>query len=239
MIATLSLAGALCAAKPAFNVFVFSKTAGFRHDSIPTGIEMFKALGKNMNFEIHATEDASEINTESLKPYQVVVFLSTTGDVLNNEQQLAFQTYIEDGHGFVGIHAAADTEYDWPWYGKLAGAYFLSHPSIQEAKLFVVDNRFPATSHLGKEWVRTDEWYDYRALPDANCKVVMKLDPTSYQGSKMSGSEHPISWYQTVKKGRSFYTGLGHTKESYADPRFQRHVLGGLFWAAKKSIPRQ
>ncbi|WP_329161629.1 ThuA domain-containing protein [Streptomyces anulatus] len=216
--------------KTAKRVLVFSKTAGFRHDSIPTGIEALKEIGKQTNITVDSTESAAQFTTSNLARYDAVAFLSTTGDVLNAEQQKAFENYVATGGGYVGIHAAADTEYDWKFYGGLVGAYFDSHPQIQPATVRVEDHDHPATAHLDDEWQRTDEWYNYGTNPRDKAKVLATLDETTYTGGNMKG-DHPISWCQTYEGGRSFYTGLGHTKESYAEPAFRSHVLGGLRYA--------
>ena len=160
-----------------------------------------------------------------------MIFLSTTGDVLNNNQQDAFENYIQDGGGYVGIHSAADTEYDWSFYGNLVGAYFKQHPAQQQATIKVADKNHPATKHLPDRWSRFDEWYDYRANPRGDVHVLATLDETSYQNGTM-GSDHPITWCQDYAGGRSFYTGLGHTKESYGEPAFQKLLLGAIQWAA-------
>ncbi|MEU0643981.1 ThuA domain-containing protein [Streptomyces umbrinus] len=211
-------------------VLVFSKTAGFRHDSIPEGVAAVKSLGAENGFRVDATEDAGAFSSRNLSRYDAVVFLSTTGDVLNGAQQRAFEGYIKRGGGYVGIHAAADTEYDWEFYGGLAGAYFQSHPAIQPARIEVEDRAHPATSHLGESWNRTDEWYNYRSNPRDRAHVLASLDESSYSGGTMSG-DHPIAWCQEYRGGRAFYTGSGHTKESYADPAFRQHLLGGIRWA--------
>ncbi|MFW6691180.1 ThuA domain-containing protein [Streptomyces sp. MAR4 CNX-425] len=213
------------------HVLVFSKTAGFRHDSIPDGIATIRELGAENGFTVDATEDSGAFTPGNLQQYDAVVFLSTTGDVLNASQQRAFEDYVRSGGGYVGVHAAADTEYDWPFYGGLVGAYFDSHPQIQQATVEVEDHDHPATAHLGEEWVRTDEWYNYRTNPREQARVLATLDEGSYSGGNMGG-DHPISWCQTYEDGRSFYTGLGHTKESYAEPEFRTHLLGGIQYAA-------
>ncbi|MEV5981278.1 ThuA domain-containing protein [Streptomyces sp. NPDC052114] len=213
-------------------VLVFSKTAGFRHDSIPEGIATVKELGAANGFAVDATEDAAVFTDARLAQYDAVIWLSTTGDVLNAEQQTAFEKYIRAGGAYVGVHAAADTEYDWPFYGGLAGAYFQSHPAIQPAKVKVEDHAHPATAHLGTgTWDRTDEWYNYRANPRDRAHVLASLDESSYTGGTMAG-DHPIAWCQSdYQGGRAFYTGGGHTKESYAEPAFRQHLLGGIRWA--------
>ncbi|MEU9558816.1 ThuA domain-containing protein [Streptomyces fumanus] len=211
-------------------VLVFSKTAGYRHDAIPQGIAALKELGAPAGITVTATEEAKQFTTANLAKYDAVAFMSTTGDVLNAEQQTAFENYIKNGGGYLGVHAAADTEYDWKFYGGLVGAYFASHPAIQQATVRVEDHDHPATAHLDDTWVRTDELYNYRTNPRERAKVLATLDETTYQGGTMKG-DHPIAWCQKYEGGRSFYTGLGHTKESYADESFRAHLLGGLQYA--------
>ena len=230
LVAALSAMSALpsvAAAAPSDKVLVFSKTAGFRHDSIPDGIARIKQLGTENGFAVDATEDAGAFTDTNLEQYDAVVFLSTTGDVLDDTQQAAFERYIKGGGGYVGIHAAADTEYGWSFYGGLVGAYFKRHPAIQPATIKVADRTNPATSHLPSRWNRTDEWYDYQANPRGKVHVLATLDEKSYSGATM-GSDHPITWCQTYQGGRAFYTGLGHTKQSYAEPAFQKLLAGAI-----------
>ncbi|MCT4353894.1 ThuA domain-containing protein [Streptomyces sp. Je 1-79] len=219
------------AADPAYQVLVFSRTAGFRHSSIDDGVTALRELGGANNFTVDATEDPTAFTTANLARYEAVVFLSTTGDVLNGTQQTAFEQYIRAGGGYVGIHAAADTEYDWPFYAGLAGALFHSHPHNQTATVEVEDRAHDATAHLGRTWQRYDEWYNYRTNPRTTAHVLASLDESSYSGGTMSG-DHPIAWCKDHEGGRAFYTGGGHTDESYAEPAFRRHLLGGVRWAA-------
>ena len=216
-------------AAPVTRVLVFSKTAGFRHPSIPNGIAAIQLLGSQNGFAVVATEDANQFTTANLAQYQAVIWLSTTGDVLNATQQTAFESYIASGGGYVGIHAAADTEYDWPFYGGLVGAYFLSHPEIQQATVRVDDASNVATAHLPQAWVRSDELYNYRTNPRSNVHVLLRLDETTYSGGTMG--DHPITWCQNYRGGRAFYTGLGHTEASYTESNFTRMELGGIQFA--------
>jgi type 1 glutamine amidotransferase len=213
-------------------ILVFSKTAGFRHESIPAGIEAIKRLGDTGEFRVDATEDANAFTDDNLSRYAAVVFLNTTGDVLDEHQQRAFERFIRSGRGFVGVHAASDTEYDWPWYGHLVGAYFSGHPAIQPATIRVVDRQHASTRHLPEQWQRTDEWYNFRAPPAKDVSVLAVLDESSYEGGTMSGS-HPIAWCHQFEGGRAWYTGGGHTVESYAEQQFMNHLLGGIRWAMK------
>src|SRR5690606_22823357 len=217
-----------------FSALVFSKTAAFRHGSIPAGIAAIEELGEEHGFEVTATEDAGAFTTENLAQYDVVVWLSTTGDVLNDAQQAAFEQYIQNGGGYAGIHAASDTEYDWPWYGELVGAYFRSHPpGTPDATVVVEDPAHPSTHHLPAQWERTDEWYSFRDNPRGDVHVLASLDESSYNvGSHAMGHDHPIAWCQDYDGGRSWYTGGGHTNESFSEPEFREHILRGLQTAA-------
>lgn len=161
-----------------------------------------------------------------------MVFAHTTGEILSDLQKSALESYIRSGGGFVGIHAAADAEYDWPWYGRLVGAYFKSHPQVQAATLRVEDRNHPSTQSLPyPSWTVTDEWYNFRTNPRGQVKVLLTLDETTYQGGEM-GSDHPIAWCHEYEGGRSWYTGLGHNQKLYDDTVFQQHILGGILYAA-------
>jgi cytochrome c len=210
-------------------ILVFSKTAGFRHSSIPAGKVAIMKLGEQNGFLVDTTEDASYFVEDSLKNYSAVVFLNTTLNVLNNLQEADFQRYIQSGGGFVGVHAATDTEYDWGWYGRLVGGYFNGHPATQQAKLNVVDQTHISTKHLPKEWTRTDEWYNFKKL-NKDVKVLITIDEKSYQGGT-NGDTHPMAWYHEFDGGRSFYTELGHTDESFAEENYLKHLLGGIQYA--------
>jgi type 1 glutamine amidotransferase len=216
---------------PRARVLVFSKTGGFRHDSIPAGIAAIRGLGRANGFSVSATEDAKLFTRKRLRRFDAVVFLSTSGDVLAPRQQRAFRSYIKRGGGWAGIHSAADTEYDWPFYGRLLGAYFLSHPAIQPAAIDVTDRSHPSTKPLPARWTRTDEWYSFRSNPRASVHVLATLDESTYSGGTM-GADHPIAWCHRVNGGRAWYTAGGHTVESYSEPDFRRHLLGGIRWAA-------
>jgi glucose/arabinose dehydrogenase/cytochrome c551/c552/type 1 glutamine amidotransferase len=223
-------------------VLVFYKTAGFVHESIPDGIAAIKKMGLANGFTVDITNDAQLISEENLKKYAAVIWLSTTGDVLNQYQEADFERYIQAGGGYVGIHAAADTEYEWGWYNRLAGGQFLdhpgindTHPNVQKGKIFITDKQHAATSFLPETWERTDEWYSYKKMnPKVN--VLMNLDETSYLGGHKMG-KHPIAWYHAFDGGRAFYTAGGHTKESYSEDLFLKHVLEGIKYAIGDNKP--
>ena len=221
-----------CASESGPAILVFTKTKGYHHESIPAGVAAIQKLGKENGFGVDTTSDATVFNDDDLKKYRAIVFLSTTGNLLNADQQVAFQRYIEAGGGFMGIHAAADAEYSWGWYNKLVGAYFKSHPSdpnVRKATILVQDTTQAATKGLPEKWERTDEWYNYKNI-SADLTVLATLDEDSYEGGE-NGRNHPIAWYHAYDGGRAFYTGGGHTTESYSEPLFLQHIAGGIKYA--------
>ncbi|WP_440901668.1 ThuA domain-containing protein, partial [Actinosynnema sp.] len=234
-VAAESLGAATALAPPAvgegrFDVLVFSKTAGFRHGSIPSGIAAIERLGEEHDFSVTSTEDAAIFTEAGLAPFETVVFLSTTGDVLNDAQQTAFEAYIGNGGGFAGVHSASDTEYGWEFYGDLVGAYFTSHPQNQTARVLVEDPAHPSTEGLPQSWTRFDEWYNFDRNPRNDVHVLASLDETSYNpGNGAMGDDHPIAWCQEMPDGgRSWYTAMGHTNESFVEAEFLDHLLGGI-----------
>jgi len=210
-------------------VLVFCKTAGFHHNSIKQGIAAIQKLGKENKFDVDSTINSAKFTEENLKQYNAVIFLNTTGDVLNNDQQNAFEKYIRAGGGFVGVHSATDCEYNWPWYGNLVGAYFLTHPAQQVAVLDVVDRTHISTKHLPEKYERKDEWYSFKSVAKG-LNILMNIDEKTYDPGARMG-DHPMAWYHQYDGGRSFYTALGHTEESYAEPLFLDHLLGGIKYA--------
>lgn len=241
LLAVLALAGLSgCAsgttptapAAPTPAILVFYKTAGFKHESIPVGRAAIQKLGQENGIKVDTTANAGAFTADNLKQYDAVVFLSTTQDVLNDAQQTAFEQYIRAGNGFVGIHAATDTEYDWPWYNQLVGAYFSSHPAIQPAVVRVVNKVHSSTSFLPDTWARTDEWYNFKNI-QPSITVLATLDESTYTGGT-NGATHPIAWHHAFDGGRAFYTAGGHTRESYREPLFLRHILGGIQYAVGK-----
>ena len=208
-------------------ILILTKTEGFRHNSISAAANAMREFDEgNQDLSVTITEDASSVSPQNLQNFGAVMFLNTTGDVLNESQQAALKNFIQGGGGFMGVHSATDTEYNWPWYGRMIGAYFSSHPEVQEADLFVLNNSHPATQYLPGVWTRTDEWYNFRDIQDHIIPLI-NLDESSYEGGE-NGQNHPIAWYHEFEGGRVFYTAGGHTSESYRDQQFQRHLLGGL-----------
>ena len=223
-----------------FKALLFTKTDGFHHESIHEGVTAIRYLASRNNFTVDWQENASVFNDKALTNYQVVIFLNTTGDVLNAEQQAAFEKFIKAGKGFVGIHSASDTEYEWPWYTKLVGMMFKIHPQQQTAYLKVEDSNFPGMERFPKKFLWTDEWYEFGDRQADDLHFLVSVDEKTYapyakwgeKEGKGMGSFHPISWYHNYDGGRSFYTALGHIPLTFSDQIFLDHIYGGIFWAA-------
>lgn len=215
------------------SVLVFSRTAGFRHDSIPAGLTALTALARQHGFGLAATEEKAQFTDENLARFAAVVFLSTTGEILDATHEAAFQRYIAAGHGYVGIHAASDCEYTWPFYGELVGAYLAGHSVVALASVKPEPVTHASLDGLPSPWLRTDEWYGFRSNPRAQVTVLLTVDETSYEpGQGYMGADHPVAWYHSYGGGRAFYTALGHTADSFSEPEFLVHLLGGVQWAA-------
>lgn len=229
----LLLCGAVSAAVAApSRVLIFSKTAGFRHESIPVAVAALQRLAAQQMLDSDASEDAGVFTAERLSRYGAVVFVNTTSDVLDDSQQRALQDFIEEGGGFVGVHAAADTEYDWPWYGKLVGAWFRSHPpGLHATRVRFTQDGIAAQ---GREWQVVDEIYNYRDNPRGRVRVLATVEEADYTGGTM-GADHPIAWCHESRRGRAWYTGLGHDAKLYADPVFLRQLARGLRYATRLS----
>ncbi|MGZ8939945.1 MAG: ThuA domain-containing protein [Limisphaerales bacterium] len=242
-VSVLMIAGFLCfggtalAAERSFEVLVFSKTTLFRHDSISDGIVALKRLGSENGFKVQATDDSSAFTHQNLAKFKTIVFLNTSGDILNEEQQSALKGYLETGGGIVGIHAAISgavaTEGEWGWYKDLSCTTFTNHSSVVRATVKVESANHISTSHLPGQWNRTDEWYNFTQNPRPNTHVLATLDESTYEGGTM-GKDHPVVWCHPIGKGRFWYTALGHTKESYSEAAFLKHVLGGILFAAQR-----
>ncbi len=213
-------------------VLVFSLTKSYRHTSIPEGIEAVAELGKKHQFRVDTTQQPAFFTKENLQRYRVIIFLNPTGSsIFNEEQKEAFQWYIRQGGGFVGIHAAADSNYEWEWYGKMVGAYFESHPKVQKAVLRRTSGSHSLKKRLPLFWEHTDEWYNFKFF-NPKVKVLLKVDENSYAGGNMKG-DHPISWFHSYDGGRAFYTGLGHTQACYKEAVFLQHLWNGIKWAGR------
>jgi cytochrome c len=231
-VALLAVASIGSAQQPDARVLVFSRTTGYRHGSIEAGVAAVQRLGRENGFAVEATEDAGAFSERNLKRFRAVVFLNTTGDVLDARQQDAFERFIQAGGGWVGIHSATDTEYEWPWYGRLAGAYFESHPNnpnVRKGTFRILDKTHPSTQGFPNWWEREDEFYNFKSI-DRDIRVLIVIDESTYEGGT-NGAHHPMSWYHDFDGGRAFYTNMGHTEGTFSEPLFLRHLLGGLRYA--------
>ena len=225
-------------AKKNYKVLVYCKTAGYPHASIKAGIAAIQKLGAENNFGVDSTVNENKFTDENLKQYSAIIFLSTTGDFFKkDESKAALKNYIEHGGGYVGIHAATDAEYNWQWYGDLSGAYFKAHPAQQMATLDVVDPNTIATRMLPAKWDRKDEWYHFKYVAK-DLHILLNFEESSIkykddaEAAKMKmGPNHPMAWYHDFDGGRAFYTELGHTDESYVEPLYLQHLLGGIEYA--------
>ncbi len=224
-----------------FKALLFTKTDGWHHDSINAGVNAVQDLAKLHNFEVFWSEDAGRVmNDNWLKDYDVVIFLNTTGNILNEDQQAAFQRFINNGGGFAGIHAASDTEYEWDWYTNMVGHMFHIHPAVQTGVIKVEDENFPGMDRFAPKFIFTEEWYEFDAPRTDDLQYLLSVDEKTYkpdanwgvkEGDGM-GDFHPVSWYKEYEGGRVFYTALGHMPATYSDADFMHHVYGGIYWAA-------
>lgn len=223
-----------------FKVLLFTKTEGFHHESVHDGVAAVRQLASRNNFAVDWQDNGSIFNDKALANYAAVIFLNTTGNVLNDEQQAVFEKFIKSGKGFVGVHSATDTEYDWPWYTKMVGMMFKIHPQQQTAYLKVEDSNFPGMDRFPKKLLWTDEWYEYGERKATDLHFLLSVDEKSYDPNvkwgenvgKGMGAFHPIAWYHNYDGGRAFYTGLGHIALAYTDQTFLDHLYGGIYWAA-------
>lgn len=237
---TLSVGKALKPMQPLKDkhILVFTKTTGWRHDSIPAAVQAFKKAAGDYGFTMVHSEESALFTPKSLDRFDAVVFLLTTGDVLNDQQQAALKGYMQAGHGFVGVHSASDTEchadHRWPWFLKMVGGCFMAHPNdpnVRQADLTVINRNHISTKDMPMTFRRADEWYDFSDFNKA-VTVLVTVDEDSYGDAKMGmGKNHPISWYQAYDGGRMFYTAMGHTIASYSDPLFLDHLFKGLTYA--------
>ena len=217
-----------CSDQNAFSVLIITETDGWVHDSIESGLELIQKIGFQNNFNVYYSNDSRVITHENLEKIRTIIFLNTTEEILTNDEQKLMESFIKSGKGFVGVHAAADTEYNWHWYGKLVGAYYRNHPDVMNGKILTINNKI--TDHLEDEWEIEDEWYNFDYV-NYDINILLNLDEKSYIGGEHP-DYHPITWYHEYDGGRSFYTGLGHTKEVYEDSRFMKLLEKGILYAS-------
>ena len=207
---------------------LITETKGWVHDSIESGLKLIQNIGNKNNFNVYHSDNSSVITYKNLKEIKTIIFLNTTEEILTDVEQKVMESFIKSGKGFVGVHAAADTEYNWQWYGKLVGAYYRNHPEVMNGKILTINHKI--TNHLDSEWEIEDEWYNFDYV-NYDINILLHLDEDSYIGGEHP-DYHPITWYHEYDGGRSFYTGLGHTKEVYDDERFIKLLEKGILYAS-------
>jgi type 1 glutamine amidotransferase len=217
-------------------VLVFTETTGFRHESIPDGVRAIRRLGRDHRITVDTTGSSRRFTSKILARYDAVIFLSTTGTpVAKRSEQRAFERYIRRGGGYLGVHAASDTRGKWPWYTRLVGARFTRHaPGTPRASVRVEDRKSAATKHLPAVWQRTDEWYEFDRNPRGAAHILATVDESTYEGGTM-GADHPLAWCHRYDGGRSVYTAMGHTRESFSERRYLAHLLGAIEMAAGRA----
>jgi type 1 glutamine amidotransferase len=223
-----------------FKVLMVTTTRGWHHESLHAGVLAIQDLAKRNFFDAVLLEDPHGFTDQFLSQFQVVLFLNTTGDIFDSAQQKVMERFIESGKGFVGIHSASDTEYDWEWYTKLVGRMFHIHPAIQTARLNILDNSFPGLQGFTGNKLWTDEWYEFGPEKISGLNYIMSVDETSYNpkvnwGDKKGegmGKLHPVAWYHDYDGGRSFYMALGHLPTCFSDAGFLNFLYAGIYWAA-------
>ena len=217
-----------CSGNNSYSVLVITETKGWVHDSIESGLKLIQNIGNKNNFNVYHSDNSSVITYKNLKEIKTIIFLNTTEEILNDVEQKVMESFIKSGKGFVGVHAAADTEYNWQWYGKLVGAYYRNHPEVMNGKILTINHKI--TNHLDSEWEIEDEWYNFDYV-NYDINILLHLDEDSYIGGEHP-DYHPITWYHEYDGGRSFYTGLGHTKEVYDDEKFIKLLEKGILYAS-------
>ena len=217
-----------CSGNNSYSVLVITETKGWVHDSIESGLKLIQNIGNKNNFNVYHSDNSSVITYKNLKEIKTIIFLNTTEEILTDVEQKVMESFIKSGKGFVGVHSAADTEYNWQWYGKLVGAYYRNHPEVMNGKILTINHKI--TNHLDSEWEIEDEWYNFDYV-NYDINILLNLDEDSYIGGEHP-DYHPITWYHEYDGGRSFYTGLGHTKEVYDDERFIKLLEKGILYAS-------
>ena len=241
-LAFAALGGSLPAmAREPAHVLVYSGSTGFRHDSIPAAVEALKSIGAKAGYVVDTSEDPEIFTAEKLKAYKAIVLVSTTTDPKKPESEWfvgarrdALQGFLKDGKGILALHAAGDSHYHWPWYGKMIGGYFERHPKgTPKGVQTVVDAKHPATAKLPTTIERNEEWYYYKDF-DPTMHVLITVDPATIGEGEADVNVNPLVWYHDYGGGRVFYSGLGHTSESYSEPYLVTLITGGLTYAVGK-----
>lgn len=225
------------------NILVYSKTNGYRHASIPTAIKTIQKMAGKNNWDVTATEDSTFFTPNNLEAFDLIVFVSPTGDILNRDQEKAVEQFVEGGKSLLTIHAGTDAEFDWPWYMNAIGAKFLGHPPTQKAQVIIEDRNNPSTKCFPDSvWEAEDEWYSFTTNPRDKVHVLISIDENSYDvddnrwfaGAKQRMGDHPLVWYKMVGKGLVYQSAFGHTDAMYSNPVYICHLKGAIKWLTKE-----
>jgi len=228
-------------AQKQFKVLMITTTRGWHHESLHAGVVAIQQLAARNSFEVALLEDPNGFTDKYVEQFQAILFLNTSGDIFNAEEQKVMERFIKSGKGFVGIHSASDTEYEWDWYTKMVGRMFHIHPAVQTAKMKILDPKFPGLQGFadGKLW--TEEWYEFGPEKVTDLTYILGVDEETYNpkadwGARAKGvgmgKVHPLAWYHNYDGGRAFYTALGHLPTNFSEPAFLDHLYAGIFWAA-------
>ncbi len=227
-------------AQKQFKALIVTTTKGWHHESLHSGVVALKEMASRNFFDADLWENPGGFTDKYVEQYQVIIFLNTTGDIFDTAQQKVMERFIRSGKGYVGIHSASDTEYDWEWYTKLVGRMFHIHPTIQTAKLQVLDPGFPGLQGFANGKIWTEEWYEFTSPKTPGLIDILAVDESTYNpkvnwGAKKGegmGKVHPVAWYHEFDGGRAFYSGLGHLPTNFSNPALLDHLYAGIFWAA-------
>ena len=228
--------------KGVLKILVFSKANGYRHESTPEALNVMKELAVQNDWMIKLTEDSAYFSSDSLKQFDVIVFLLTTGDILGENGKKAIKKYVRSGGGLVTIHSGTITMQEWPWFKRLIGAGFVGHPPVQQGKLIIEDRKHPSTGWMiENELLWTEEWYSFDRNPRTSVHVILSVDENSYDVDDNRGFEnvrqrmgdHPVAWCHEKNGGRVFQTALGHEAAAYHHEFMQKHIIGAILWAGR------
>ena len=244
LLLTLLLFASLCLpafAQGQYKVLVVAIPNTYHNDFIAVAKPQFERMAQAHAFDMTWAWNASPFDGD-LSQYAAIVLLSTSGEDLAKQQRGKLEAYVRAGGGIVAVHLALiiNPPGDWPWYEKMIGRSFITHPMVQTATVRVEDPAFPATFGLPSRWVWTDEWYEFNTPVTRGLRTVLSVDETSYdptriwpgQTARGMGKDHPVAWYHAYEGGRVFVTALGHTPALYDDPSYLAHLYGGLWWTA-------
>jgi type 1 glutamine amidotransferase len=236
---TMTASAAAVSTRDTPRILIFSHTTGYRHASIEPAVAALRAMADRNGMVAVASEDPAVFSSEGLEEVDAIVLVSNSSrkddsatDYFTEPQRAAFQAFVHRGGGVVAIHAAADSHYSWPWYGRMIGARFERHPpGTPSGTIRVVDPRHAATARIPATVTRVDEWYYFEDF-NPETQLLVTLDPASIDQQDVN--PNPVSWAHEFEGGRIFYTAMGHTPESYAEENFLRHLEGGLHWALRR-----